>query len=166
MLGGTCLLSTPTSLYYYIFRVFDSLSDIYHAFKCKVVCHAVLLYDEDLSGYRCLVMVVHGCVFGGMSTYKALAYSYFTIVLYIFRVCYSILDIYHAFRYKVVCHAVLIYDEDLSGYRYLVMVVHGCVFGGMSTCKALTRLLLLHYTTISSEYVIVYWIYIMHSSIK
>ncbi len=59
------------------------------------------------------------CVWG-MSTCKALAYSYFTIVLCIFGVCYSMLDIYHAFKYKVVCHAVLLYDEDLGGYRCLV----------------------------------------------
>ena len=80
-----------------------------------------------------------------MSTCKALAYSYFTIVLYIFRVCYSILDIYHAFKYKVVCHAVVLYDENLSGYRCLVRGVHGCVFG---ECRLARHLLAFSYFTI------------------
>ena len=82
----------------------------------------------------------------GMSTCKALAYSYFTIVLYIFRVCYSILDIYHAFEYKVVCHAVLFYDEDLSGYRCLVRGLHGCVFGECRLARHLLASCLLAYS--------------------
>ena len=70
-----------------------------------------------------------------------------------------------AFKYKAVCHVVLIYGEDLSGYRFLVVGVHGFVF---EECRLARHLLAYyyHYTTISSEYVIVYWIYIMHSSIK
>ena len=33
------------------------------AFKYKAVCHVVLIYGEDLSGYRLLVVGVHGFVF-------------------------------------------------------------------------------------------------------
>ena len=74
-------------------------------------------------------------------------------LLYLQSMLYSILDIYHAFKYKVVCHVVLKYDEDLSGYWFLVVGVHGFVF---EECRLARHLLAYyyHYTTISSEYVI------------
>ena len=71
-----------------------------------------------------------------------------------FRVCYSKSDISHAFKYKVVCHVVLVYDEDLSGYRLLVVGVHGFVLEECRLARHLsTTIALLRYTT--SEYVIV-----------
>ena len=66
-----------------------------------------------------------------------------SLYYYIFRVCYSILDIYHAFKYKVVCHVLLIYDEDLSGYRFLVVGVHGFVFEECRLARHFCLLLLL-----------------------
>ena len=52
--------------------------------------------------------------------------------------------------YNVVCHAVLLYDEDLSGYRILVVGVHEFVF---EECRLARHfcLLLLHYSTISLQ---------------
>ena len=50
-----------------------------------------------------------------------------------------------AFKYKAVCHVVLIYGEDLSGYRFLVVGVHGFVF---EECRLARHLLAYYYFTI------------------
>ncbi len=57
--------------------------------------------------------------------------------------------------YNVVCHAVLLYDEDLGGYRFLVVGVHGFVF---EECRLARHfcLLLLHYSTIYLQYMLYY----------
>ena len=127
------------------------------AFKYKAVCHVVLIYGEDLSGYRLLVVGVHGFVFEESRLARHYLPTTTSLYYYIFRVCYSILDIYHTFKYKAVCHVVLIYGEDLSGYRFLVVGVHGFVFEECRLARQLptTIVLLRHHYNTSSKCVIV-----------